>query len=707
MSHSSAVEALDVGSDRLESVEGLEGWLFAKPALDLLTPRQPVDSTVEAAWREELNHRAATLQQRGIQYIHLGVPDKLSIMKEYGASACAPGTVGDQEPGFARWSSESLKSLSCLVEPTDYLTRQKGKYPLYWKSDTRWAPWSCYMAYQLLCSKLKVDTNTQLLGYPFDEAAQLMNLDQGQLPEEPQLIRTYRLRLRSVQRYANELALFREASSASEALLSQAEYSEGAQTVFENRHPEASRLCVVLIGDAHSGDSRTLFTGMLAETFAELHFIWGDAIDWNYIDQVHPDVVITQCSEWQMAVPPTLEFNTITRAEASLARLRTLLPDTAQSSHDCVSSARNQPVQAGLGIANTGLQTQSGLSESRVILKPETYALDPPGLVQEHGQCAHPETQMHTNAVSLTQVSQALVYFTGVSWWVHDGAREEVLRHGMPADQKAFRRWRAPPRLVGTTLMFATSAGAHCYYHWMLEILPKLGMLEREGISLDSIDHFLVREITGDWQLQTLARFGIDSSRIVETVKQPHWCCDKLLHIDLNCGINLKMHRYIPQWMKHLYPVVDHAEPRIKLYITRPEGVRRGIRNEEQILPLLRAAGFTILAMEGLSVAEQARLLSRVDVLMSPHGGALTNMVFCRPGITVVELFSRHVFPYYYGLAANCGHHYHAILENPLQDYARLVNIDVAQSFADSQHETAGLSFDVDVDAVAAVLSQV
>ena len=234
----------------------------------------------------------------------------------------------------------------------------------------------------------------------------------------------------------------------------------------------------------------------------------------------------------------------------------------------------------------------------------------------------------------------------------------------------------------------------------MLEILPKLGLLERQGIDLDSIDHFLVRKITGDWQLQTLARFGIDRSRIIETERQPHFQCERLLHIELNCGINLRMHRFIPLWMKHLYPADINVEPRIKLYITRPEGVRRGITNESEFLPLLREAGFTVMAMEGKSVAEQAALLARTDVVMSPHGGALTNMVFCKPGSTVIELFSRHVFPYYYGLSANCGHHYHAILENAEEDYPRLVDGKIAQRFANTQHETAELNFAVSVTAV-------
>jgi len=223
---------------------------------------------------------------------------------------------------------------------------------------------------------------------------------------------------------------------------------------------------------------------------------------------------------------------------------------------------------------------------------------------------------------------------------------------------------------------------------------------------VESIDHFLVRKITGDFQRETLAQLGINESRIVETVGDQYLHCDQLLHVDMNNGINLKMNRFVPLWLKQTYLHQSSHTDRLKLYIGRPDGVRRGILNEDEIKPLIEAAGFTMVVMEGMSVAEQAQLLSRADALMAPHGGALTNMVFCKPGIPVIELLSRHVYPYYYGLSELCGHKYHAIMSDPGADYSRLVNHRIAQANADPdlQWRTQNESFTVDVDAVKRML---
>lgn len=692
----SSTEVMEINeAPTTEILTGLDGWLFSKYATDLLHQSSEATTGTIKAWQHELASRETYFSQRGIRYIHTCVPDKLTI---HGDSLT---TLHSSYSETARVSPLKLLSahkstLACLLDPSAYLLRQKGSYPLFWKSDTRWSPWSAYMTCQLLCSTLKVEINKQLLGYPFDECSQQMNLDNDSWPVDPEQIRTYRYWLRSKRRFANELVLLRESAlSPNDTLLSQAEFSEGAHAVFENHHETAVNRSVVIFGDEQSADNRTLLTGMLAETFSEVHFVWAAGIDYDYIELVRPDVVITQGSELQLLDRPVTNVNMKALASRSMQNIQLVLT-TDTYRHNATRKAEQGNHEKVEGSFRTTL-----------ILPTECYALDAPGMVQAHEDVANAETVMVSNEVVLHEVENAQVFFNGPSHWVHDSRDREVLRDNIPHSQKRANRWRRGKVLKGTTMLLATSPGAHCYYHWMLEILPKLGMLEREGVSLSSIDRFLVRQITGDWQLETLARFGIDETRIVETLKQPNWRCEKLLHIDLNCGINLKMHRFIPQWMKHVFPAAVTNEPRIKLYITRPSGVRRGIANEYEILPLLKAAGFTIMAMEGLTVAEQASVLARTEVLMSPHGGALTNMVFCRPGITVVELFSRHVFPYYYGLAANCHHHYHAILEDPEQDYPRLVNSAVAQSFAETQHETAGLSFDVSVDAIKAVLTLV
>lgn len=670
-----------------QTFSGTDGWLYSRASESLREVASAAGNALTQRWCEELAHRHRTLAGKGVRYFHVCVPDKSTIMEEY------VGNTAVDTPGQIRLSALERLSraidgkLGCLVNPVDYLRRQKGQYPLYWKTDTRWTPWSSYMAYQLLCSQLGVNGNNQLLGYPFDEAERTMNLNSRLNHSQPEHVRFYRFHLRSECRYANPLSKRREQLLAvDDPLRTVSALGAGAQSVFENHHREAVDQCVVIFGDENSADSPHLFTGMLAETFAEVHFVWAEAIDMDYVETVKPDIVITQCAEHRLLEQPA---STISVREAAVESLRRLneLPVVGQSHHT----------------TRTGSVREEGQG-FKVLLAPEQYALDPPQLVQQHGVCESPETQMCSNEVTLLQVRNVEVFFSGPSWRVQDQYGKQWLNHEMPAESLK-DRWRPRRVLKGTTLMLATSAGAHCYYHWMLEILPKLGLLEREGISINAIDQVLVRKITGEWQRETLSRFGITGRRIVETVDRPYMRCEKLLHIELNCGINLKMNRFTPQWMKHLYAMADTAgQPRLKLYISRPAGVRRGIMNEAELLPMLRDAGFTITAMEGLSVAEQAALLSRADVLMSPHGGGLTNMVFCRPGITVIELFSRHVFPYYYGLAASCGHHYHAILENPEEDYARLVNATVAQSFADTQNETADLPFAVSLDAVAQVL---
>ena len=84
---------------------------------------------------------------------------------------------------------------------------------------------------------------------------------------------------------------------------------------------------------------------------------------------------------------------------------------------------------------------------------------------------------------------------------------------------------------------------------------------------------------------------------------------------------------------------------------------------------------------------------------------ALTNMLFCRPGIKVVELFGRHVYPFYYGLAQCCGHKYYAILEDT-SDFKQLIRHSSAEAVgsAEFQRQTREKSFDVDPSLLAEML---
>jgi capsular polysaccharide biosynthesis protein len=67
---------------------------------------------------------------------------------------------------------------------------------------------------------------------------------------------------------------------------------------------------------------------------------------------------------------------------------------------------------------------------------------------------------------------------------------------------------------------------------------------------------------------------------------------------------------------------------------------------------LLDRFGFTTLSLSGLSFEEQVRLFNNAEVIVSPHGAGLANLVFCKEGTKIIEIFSKGwVGTMYYDLA--------------------------------------------------------
>ena len=695
--------------------KGEDGWLFLTgghhQVIDLYNSESAFTAEMATAWVSLIRHRADHLAARGIEYIHLAVPDKLTLLNRHYADELQ-NTDGSP---IRQLHGQHEAELQNFLNVVPYLTQGIDKYPIFWKTDNHWTAWGCFMAYQMLCSRLHIPTNTDILNYPFTESEMVLEL--GKLDSllsseaaQSETIRTYKLDRFSKRIYANEVVRYRENLNLDSLALRvrdcddsdtsveirssiSAALSEGygSHVIYENNSDTAVDKKVVLFGDSFSDYRQNLLTAMLAETVREVHFVWSHSIDHEYVRQVRPDIVITQVSEASMTAVPVDTGNVHSWANERISSLESSVAEASAQGFEYKT------------------KTEHGLRTRRTdVLGSDTYHLNPPIMVQPDCDMAHQEMVMQTNPISLVELDQSRLFFRGNKCFLRAANGHQVLSYGMEDGEEEELLRQDYQSLSGTSFLLAPSAGAHCYYHWMLDVLPKLGLLERQGISLDSIDHFLVRKITGDFQRETLAKFGIDESRIVETIDQQYLQCETLLHVDMDTGINLKMNRFIPLWLKQMYLSEPTESERLKLYISRPEGVRRGILNEAEIKPLVEAAGFTTVVMEGKSVAEQAALLSRADALMAPHGGALTNMVFCKPGIPVIELMSRHVYPYYYGLSELCGHRYHAIMEDPAADFPRLVNHRIAQAYADPdlQWRTQNESFTVDLGAVERILEK-
>ena len=353
---------------------------------------------------------------------------------------------------------------------------------------------------------------------------------------------------------------------------------------------------------------------------------------------------------------------------------------------------------------NAALNLESTTEHEFQVLWPETYHLRPIQNLAPLYKGISVDTSLETNPAYIKKYPQAEIYFNAAECAVWGADGNLCWQYGLNPTQLQ-DKYEEPSRQLGNVLLLGDSPGAHCYYHWIVDILPKIELLRRNGIKIDEFDAILVRELNDSFQKETLETLGVDLSTIVETKDSPKLSCTSLTTVEIDNCINMKMHRFIPEWLKHSFSTRPDLAPERKIYVSRPKGVRRGVENEEELLPVLTDHGFEIHKMEGLSVAEQAELFSQSRVVVSAHGGALTNMVYMPSGGHVVELFGGHVYPFYYGLSQVCDLGYSALMED-IADLPRLTSLNKAliAGNVEQQLKTRFLNFSVSVDALAVEL---
>jgi len=115
---------------------------------------------------------------------------------------------------------------------------------------------------------------------------------------------------------------------------------------------------------------------------------------------------------------------------------------------------------------------------------------------------------------------------------------------------------------------------------------------------------------------------------------------------------------WVVDWLRStLRPSADlSAYPR-GLYVTRGSTphTRRYVE-EPDLWPRLEERGFARLDPGTVSVQEQIDHFAAADTIVAPHGAALANLVFARPGARLLELFAPdYVNPCYWAIAVAAG----------------------------------------------------
>ena len=266
-------------------------------------------------------------------------------------------------------------------------------------------------------------------------------------------------------------------------------------------------------------------------------------------------------------------------------------------------------------------------------------------------------TQLH-HRCSITALSDARIsYPSGVL-----GCRDGLITAAYPSASVLDNPKYAMPQamLSFTRLQSSHPKGimiytcwAHNFYHWTLDILPRLALVDR----LDRLhDTPLVMSEAAPQFAKTSLALAAPHREILWLPQGTHHF--ETLTVPTNPSpFNIVSHRAIAYLRSQYHPALQQALPPAfrgakRIYVSRADATIRRISNEADIEARLVELGFRVIVMSSHTVAEQAELFAQAEWIISAHGAALVNLAFCASGANVIEVFQDgHKSRSYYTIA--------------------------------------------------------
>lgn len=182
------------------------------------------------------------------------------------------------------------------------------------------------------------------------------------------------------------------------------------------------------------------------------------------------------------------------------------------------------------------------------------------------------------------------------------------------------------------------------YGHWLVEGLPRLALVE-ERFKLAELG-FIVSGHHGAMQAvyeDSLALFGVRRDQIVEVGNEPV-AVDRLVY-------PTPMTRHPWHIAPRCVTLLEQLAARVRacggdrqrIYVSRNRASRRRLINEDEILAIVRRAGFVVIEPEFLSLYRQIGLFRNARLVVGNYGAALTNIAFAAGRPTLLALTSPYM----------------------------------------------------------------
>ncbi|MCU0543997.1 MAG: tetratricopeptide repeat protein [Oscillatoriaceae cyanobacterium Prado104] len=222
--------------------------------------------------------------------------------------------------------------------------------------------------------------------------------------------------------------------------------------------------------------------------------------------------------------------------------------------------------------------------------------------------------------------------------------KHDVRKHSV------FQLESLPPlqKIQGKVAVLSGLSG-NVYFHWMVDVLPRIELLRRSGWDLGEIDGFLVNSYQHDFQRESLRVLGIPEAKVLESDRATHLRADELIVPSFPGYLGWPSGWAIDFLRREFLPGSGGRSnfPK-RIYISRSKARYRRVLNEEDVVEVLAKFGFVSILPELMSLEEQIACFAGAEAIVAAHGSGLTNTVFCQPGTKIIELVSPHYISHYY-----------------------------------------------------------
>jgi len=269
---------------------GRDGWLFLTGGSNRVMDRYrgPLAQWwLLRGWSRLIAARATRAERLGIRPLHVFVPEKLSVYDHK-----TDGLRYRPEHASTRQLSRRLARQPAYLDLLAPLRAARdGDTPLFLRTDTHWTLQGCLLAYREIMRALGATPPADIAARPRIVSGEVMDLG-SKLPHPP---------VEALERMAIPRDAYRAETgpllAAYETLGRAAELHSGAHAVYRNDAATADPRKLVLFGDSCAHFAPFMLTGLLAESFREVHFVWSSSLDWNYIETVRPDILLFELAE--------------------------------------------------------------------------------------------------------------------------------------------------------------------------------------------------------------------------------------------------------------------------------------------------------------------------------------------------------------------------------------------------------------------------